>query len=489
MRAGLVCAVLVVGACKSGGGERAGSGATPTAPPTTAHASVPSVDVAGVLAVDDGPPPLLVIVDDARELTESEHELEMVVKVSAAATWSDLAKTDPTDGAKPATMDLALKLAQEGRALGRSPVEVFRAYDPNLIADYRAEQDDPPPPPPEDMPDDGKDESGGTGTAMALDEGKMGKKDSERAEGQYKMKTAGGREPIGERGHLIHAFDRMSDPDNNPSRVADVAGEVMADGKLDRQLLAIVATPRTNAQRLAKLVAAGGNAIVVSSRGAVRPLRVDFTPVRDTRLVGPVADRWIEVLVTSMRLAVEAVPDVPIAAADLAQLGAALAKARAARALDAIVPVDVLVGTDVDAQRLVDVVVALDRAGARMIGLGSAPQGVEAARRGHRNPTVAINAFHGEGAVDWAIVRDMLRAAKPKLLACYTTALAKTPDLRGDVSVSLYATPEGKVATVDASGASADVASCVGGTMKALTFPKAKGGGGARLHYVLAFRP
>src|SRR5260221_6298018 len=48
-------------------------------------------------------------------------------------------------------------------------------------------QDDPPPPPEEDKPDDGKDESGGTGTAMALDEGKMGKKDSDRAEGQYKM--------------------------------------------------------------------------------------------------------------------------------------------------------------------------------------------------------------------------------------------------------------------------------------------------------------
>ncbi len=48
-------------------------------------------------------------------------------------------------------------------------------------------QDDPPPPKPEDQPDDGKEESGGTGTAMALDEGKMGKKDSDRAEGQYKM--------------------------------------------------------------------------------------------------------------------------------------------------------------------------------------------------------------------------------------------------------------------------------------------------------------
>ena len=51
-----------------------------------------------------------------------------------------------------------------------------------------ASQDDPPPPPEEDKPDDGNEESGGTGQAMALDEGKMGKKDSDRAEGQYKMK-------------------------------------------------------------------------------------------------------------------------------------------------------------------------------------------------------------------------------------------------------------------------------------------------------------
>jgi hypothetical protein len=48
-------------------------------------------------------------------------------------------------------------------------------------------QDDPPPPPPEDKPDDGNETSGGSGTAMALDEGKMGKKDSDRASGQYKM--------------------------------------------------------------------------------------------------------------------------------------------------------------------------------------------------------------------------------------------------------------------------------------------------------------
>ncbi|MFN0251046.1 MAG: alpha-2-macroglobulin family protein [Kofleriaceae bacterium] len=47
---------------------------------------------------------------------------------------------------------------------------------------------EPAPPPVEEDPWDGEDESGGTGTAMALEEGKMGKKESDRAEGQYKMK-------------------------------------------------------------------------------------------------------------------------------------------------------------------------------------------------------------------------------------------------------------------------------------------------------------
>src|SRR4051812_36477461 len=46
------------------------------------------------------------------------------------------------------------------------------------------------PPPPEEDLASLEDTSGGTGTAMALDEGKMGKKDSDRAEGQYKMKKS-----------------------------------------------------------------------------------------------------------------------------------------------------------------------------------------------------------------------------------------------------------------------------------------------------------
>ncbi len=60
-----------------------------------------------------------------------------------------------------------------------SPDEAKDVGDAKLAADTPSSMDDPPPPEEEDKPDDGEDESGGTGTAMALDEGKMGKKDGD----------------------------------------------------------------------------------------------------------------------------------------------------------------------------------------------------------------------------------------------------------------------------------------------------------------------
>ncbi|MCA9678994.1 MAG: hypothetical protein KC464_28445, partial [Myxococcales bacterium] len=65
------------------------------------------------------------------------------------------------------------------------------ALEQNRLAqelDSRGDDGEPPPEEPAVADDDGSEESGGTGTAMALDEGRMGKKESDRAEGQYKMK-------------------------------------------------------------------------------------------------------------------------------------------------------------------------------------------------------------------------------------------------------------------------------------------------------------
>jgi predicted regulator of Ras-like GTPase activity (Roadblock/LC7/MglB family) len=78
---------------------------------------------------------------------------------------------------------------------------LFGLYDDAMVDDANMDTDelvannlsattnDNPPPevPPEEDTADSDEESGGTGTAMALDEGKMGKKESDRATGQYKM--------------------------------------------------------------------------------------------------------------------------------------------------------------------------------------------------------------------------------------------------------------------------------------------------------------
>ncbi|HRC58504.1 MAG TPA: AgmX/PglI C-terminal domain-containing protein, partial [Kofleriaceae bacterium] len=68
--------------------------------------------------------------------------------------------------------------------------DLAQLEDPSTRTSSTA-QDDPPPPEEEDKPDDGSETSGGTGEAMQLEEGKMGKQDSTRAEGMYKMKNAG----------------------------------------------------------------------------------------------------------------------------------------------------------------------------------------------------------------------------------------------------------------------------------------------------------
>jgi uncharacterized protein YfaS (alpha-2-macroglobulin family) len=57
------------------------------------------------------------------------------------------------------------------------------------LAKPEVSADDPPPEEEDNKPGDGDDESGGRGTAMALEEGKMGKDDYSRADGQFKMKN------------------------------------------------------------------------------------------------------------------------------------------------------------------------------------------------------------------------------------------------------------------------------------------------------------
>ena len=173
----------------------------------------------------------------------------------------------------------------------------------------------------------------------------------------------------------------------------------------------------------------------------------------------------------------------------LAALKTALDKARATRKLEPLAPVDVLVDADVDAQRLIDLLVALDGAGVRMIGLGKAPDAEQLKRRGHRNPTVSLGQPNAQGDLDKAVIRKVIKANLDKFNACYTAALAKQDDLAGTVQTQFFISPNGKVVSASSAGVDPHLADCVTGVIKSLEFPKPKGGGGVQVNYPFTMRP
>jgi len=500
MRRSIVAIVLVVAACKGGKNKPSPEQAAAA----KAAAVVPKVAVATVLAKADGVPPYLLLLDDAGQ-----------VRVGAAASWEalDANKLKITKKAMP--LDHVDRHLREDFAMGRKPLETITsldqfADDPIAIDLSDLEdtatrsnpsmQDDPPPPEEEDKPDDGADESGGTGTAMALEEGKMGKKDSDRAEGQYKMQKnqedpqlarqqaieqARAAGILGSKGGGSYLGSGPNE-DGTPSRLAQIEGTVAEDGKLQRLRSMIFMAPTAKATKLIELVAQTDAAIAVSHEGKIRPLRLQFD-LRDG--AGRGSEYWLEVRVSAKGMVIEAVPDAPIEVATLAELGAALEKARTARGAEDRAPVDVLVDADIDVQRLVDVVVALDTAGVRTIGMGAAPNPDELSRRGKRMPRTTIGHPNAQGDLDKAVIRRVVKTSLPKITDCYAKGLATNPALAGTVMVQFFITPNGKVTSSTATGVDPDVAICVAAVIKALEFPKPQGGGGVQVVYPFTMRP
>jgi hypothetical protein len=417
-------------------------------------------------------------------------------------------------------VDVLDKIMLENFALGRPPadaVESWDNYDENGIDLAALEdvetrsgngmQDDPPPPEEEDKPDDGHEESGGTGTEMALEEGKMGKKDSDRAEGQYKMqknqedpqlarqqaieqaRAAGilGSTALkqGGGGVGLGLGDGRPNEDGTPSRVAKVEGEIAETGMFDRLRAMIFIAPTEKATKLIDLVHETGGAIAVSYNGKIRPLRLQF----DYRDSSVASEYWLEARVTTKGLVIEAVPDKPLEVTDMKELAATLAKAREARGADAKSPVDVLVDADVTAQRLIDVTVALDVAGVRVIGMGEMPKDEELKRRGHRIPSTHVGQPNAQGDLDKKEIRKVVKANLSKITACYEKALATNPNLGGTVSAQFFITPKGTVAASSASGVDPEVANCVAEAIKTFVFPKPGGGGGVQVNYPFTLRP
>jgi hypothetical protein len=109
--------------------------------------------------------------------------------------------------------------------------------------------------------------------------------------------------------------------------------------------------------------------------------------------------------------------------------------------------------------------------------------------RSSRVPTVSIGQPNAQGDLDKAIIRRYIKRNIAKITYCYEKQLLVTPRLSGTVMTQFFITPRGEVATAKADGMNADVASCVAGVIKAIVFPKPKGGGGVQVNYPFTFRP
>jgi hypothetical protein len=104
-------------------------------------------------------------------------------------------------------------------------------------------------------------------------------------------------------------------------------------------------------------------------------------------------------------------------------------------------------------------------------------------------PQVRIGQPSAVGDLDKAIIRRYIKRNISKITYCYEKQLLAKPGLQGTVSTQFFISPNGTVASANASGVDGAVASCVAGVLKAIEFPKPKGGGGVQVNYPFTFRP
>jgi hypothetical protein len=277
-----------------------------------------------------------------------------------------------------------------------------------------ASQDDPPPPEEEDKPDDdGADESGGTGTAMALEEGKMGKKDSDRAEGQYKM------------------------------------AKTQDDPVLARQ--AAIEQARSAGILGSSALSSGGAFSSLTGTGDIS------SGFDDTNIYGGLLGN------------------------EAGEMNGGFGFGRSGFGPGGGGTGWGTIGTG--------------RYGTIGHGSGTGSgYGVGGGRGGMRGrsaavPTVSIGQPSAQGDLDKAIIRRYIKRNLQKIQYCYEKELLAKPGLSGTVATQFFITPNGNVASASGSGVDPNVANCVANVIKAIEFPKPKGGGGVQVNYPFTFRP
>jgi pSer/pThr/pTyr-binding forkhead associated (FHA) protein len=272
-------------------------------------------------------------------------------------------------------------------------------------------QDDPLAPKPEDKPDTGANQSGGTGTAMQLDEGKMGKKDSDRATGQYKMAKT----------------------QDTPQLAREQALEDARNAGF------LGSTALTQGGAFASLTGTGN-------------LSSGFD---DNNIYGGLLGN------------------------EAGEMSGGFGYGRSGFGPGGG-------GTGWDT-------IGTGRYGT--IGHGSgAGQGYGAgggrgSLRGRTAavPSVAIGQPSSSGDLDKAIIRRYINRNLQKIRYCYEKQLLAKPTLAGTVQSQFFITPNGTVASSNASGVDGEVASCVADVIKNIEFPKPNGGGSVQVNYPFIF--
>jgi hypothetical protein len=272
-------------------------------------------------------------------------------------------------------------------------------------------QDDPPPPEPEDKPDDGDELSGGSGQAMMLDEGKMGKKDSDRAEGQYKMKQ------------------NQDDP------------------QLARQ--EAIEQARTAGFLGSTALTQGGAFASLTGTGDIS------SGFDDTDIYGGLLGN------------------------EAGEMQGGFGYGRSGFGPGGGGTGWGTIGTG--------------RYGTIGHGSGTGEgYGAGGGRGGMRGrsaavPTVSIGQPSAQGDLDKAIIRRYIKRNIQKIQYCYEKQLLANPTLSGTVQSQFFITPNGTVASSTGNGVHPEVASCVAAVIKAIEFPKPKGGGGVQVNYPFIF--
>ncbi|MEO8841909.1 MAG: hypothetical protein ABI704_10090 [Kofleriaceae bacterium] len=282
--------------------------------PATPKLLLPVVAAGTARALE--PPPLLIMLDGRGN-----------VRVAAAATWGAVAKLDPVTGILVTDVEGLAGSLSIAKDHGETPAQTVQrmtnAGDTSLrIAAEEAKDNQP---------------SGGTGTAMAT----ANAQPSPSPDLQQQHADATG---------LLGDLRLFADS-TGPGRRALVAGELRDVMKPSSAV--VLPDPRVAAARLIDLLAETMGVIGVDRDGAIVPLRLQIYRTRQRASSTEPNVLEVHVGVTTLD------PGLP---ALKLQIGKR----------DAWSPIDLLVDRDVNAGRLVETIVQLDQAGARILGLGLA---------------------------------------------------------------------------------------------------------------------